>query len=227
MCSIQTIGDAAPLELEDDVDQFARLGVGQAAADLVEQQRRRAGRQRAGEFEALAVDQAERLGAAVGDAGHAGRRQSTRRRARRLRRGRAPPPWRAAAKTFSNTVMPENGRGIWWVRARPRRQRSAVGSAVTSSPAQPDGPGGRRVRADQDAEQRRLAGPVGADDADGLVGADREVDAVEHHQRVEALVEPAGVEQRFAGVVRHVAVRVFRLSCCRAAAWRRSARWGR
>ena len=70
--------------------------------------------------------------------------------------------------------------------------------------AQPDRSGGRRMRADQHAEQRRLAGPVGADDADGLVGADREIDAVEHHQRVEALVEPSGVEQRFAGVARHV-----------------------
>ena len=70
------MASAAPLELEDDVDEFARLGVGQAAADLVEQQRRGAGGERAGEFEALAVDEAKRLGAAVGDAGHAGRRRA-------------------------------------------------------------------------------------------------------------------------------------------------------
>ena len=70
--------------------------------------------------------------------------------------------------------------------------------------AQPDRSGGRRMRADQYAEQRRLAGPVGTDDADGFVGADREVDAVEHHQRVESLVDPFGFEQRFAGLERHV-----------------------
>ncbi len=63
---------------------------------------------------------------------------------------------------------------------------------------------GQRMRADQHVEQCGLARPVGADDADGFIGAHSEVDAVEHHQRVEALVEPAGVEQRIAGLVRHV-----------------------
>ena len=67
MCSIQTIAMPRALEFEDDVDQFVRLGVGQAAADLVEQQHRGVGRQRAGELEALAVDEAERLRAPVGD----------------------------------------------------------------------------------------------------------------------------------------------------------------
>ena len=60
------------------------------------------------------------------------------------------------------------------------------------------------MRADQHAEQCGLARPVGADDADGFVGADRKVDAVERHKRVEALVDPLGFEQRFAGLERHV-----------------------
>ena len=64
-------GDAAASQLEDRADQLLRLGVGQPAADLVEQQQRRLGRQRARKLEPLAVEQAERLGAAVGDAGHA------------------------------------------------------------------------------------------------------------------------------------------------------------
>ena len=64
-------GDAAPSQLEDRADQFLRLGVGQPAADLVEQQQRRLGRQRARELQPLAVEQAERFGGPVGDAGHA------------------------------------------------------------------------------------------------------------------------------------------------------------
>ena len=63
--------DVAAPQLEDGVDQLARLGVGQAAADLVEQQQVGIARERAGQFEPLAVEQAERLGAAVGDAHHA------------------------------------------------------------------------------------------------------------------------------------------------------------
>ena len=56
MCSIQTIAMPRRFQFEDDVDQFVRLGVGQAAADLVEQQHGGAGRERAGEFEPLAID---------------------------------------------------------------------------------------------------------------------------------------------------------------------------
>ena len=52
------------------------------------------------------------------------------------------------------------------------------------------------MRADQHAEQRRLAGAVRADDADRLAGADGEVDAVEHHQRAEALGQAFRVEQK-------------------------------
>src|ERR1035437_837747 len=47
---------------------------------------------------------------------------------------RRPPPQAAPTNTFSNTVMPPNGRGTWWARAIPRRQRSAAPVAVTSRP---------------------------------------------------------------------------------------------
>ena len=60
--------DAAGFQFEDDVDQFARLGVGQSAADLVEQQHGGIGGERARELEPLAIEQAERFGAPVGDA---------------------------------------------------------------------------------------------------------------------------------------------------------------
>ena len=44
--------------------------------------------------------------------------------------------------------------------------------------------------------ERRLAGPVGADDAYGFVGPNAEVDAVQHRKRAEALTEAGGVDNR-------------------------------
>ena len=67
MCSIQTIAMPRALQLADRLDELVRLRVGQAAADLVEQQHRRVGRERPRELEPLAVEQPERLGAAVGE----------------------------------------------------------------------------------------------------------------------------------------------------------------
>ncbi len=63
--------DVAPPELADRLDQLARLAIGQAAADLVEQQQRGAGGEGSGQFEALAVEKTERLGGAVGELQHA------------------------------------------------------------------------------------------------------------------------------------------------------------
>ena len=194
-------GDAAALQLEDHVDEFVRLGVGQAAADLVEQQHCRAGGERARELQPFAVDQAERLGAPIGEAGHAGQRQ----RLDGARVGRV--ALQAAAVRGGGEDVLEHRHAA----ERPRdlvRAREAApapfggrqGRHVLAAEAHP--PGGRRKRADEHAEQGRLAGPVGADDADRFVGVDREIDGVEDHQRVEALVEPHGVEQRFVGVLR-------------------------
>jgi len=50
--------------------------------------------------------------------------------------------------------------------------------------------------ADQDAEQRRLAGAVRADDADRLAGVDGKVDAIEHHEGAEAFRQAFRVEQK-------------------------------
>jgi len=51
--------------------------------------------------------------------------------------------------------------------------------------------------AGEDVEQRRLAGAVRADDADGLVGPDREIDAVEDDERPEPLPDADRGEDRF------------------------------
>ena len=52
----------------------------------------------------------------------------------------------------------------------------------------------RRLGADEQAEQRGLARSVGPDNAHGLVGADREVDAVEHLKRAETFRQRDGME---------------------------------
>ena len=65
-------GDSGSFELENNVDEPIRLGVRQAAADLVEQQDLRVGCESARKLEPLAVDEAEGFGAPVGDHRHFG-----------------------------------------------------------------------------------------------------------------------------------------------------------
>jgi len=56
-----------------------------------------------------------------------------------------------------------------------------------------------RQRAGEDIEQRGLAGAVGTDDADGLVGPNLEVHLFEHEERSETLVDAHGLEDRLRG----------------------------
>ena len=118
-------GDLRTPQLADRLDQLARLGVRQAGADLVQQQHDRVGRERPRQLEPLAVEQAERLRAAVGGVEHAADLErvdaTARRRPRACARRRRSPP----TNTFSKTVMPPNGRGTWCARAIPSRQRRA------------------------------------------------------------------------------------------------------
>ena len=187
--------DAARLNSQDDVDQFARLGVGQAAADLVEQQHRGIGGERAGEFEPLAVEEAERLGAPVGDRRHAAQRERLDRAGLGASRA-SPPPLAAATKTFSNTVMPLNGRGIWWVRTRPSRHRSAVGAPVTSSPRKRTLPPVGACAPTSTLSRVVLPAPFGPTMPTASSARERKVDAVQHHQRAEALVRPSASKQK-------------------------------
>ena len=58
--------DAGRADVLDQRDQRAAFVLGQAAGDLVEQQHARAGGERAGQLQPLAVEQREAAGAAVG-----------------------------------------------------------------------------------------------------------------------------------------------------------------
>src|SRR5438309_2026242 len=59
-------------------------------------------------------------------------RSSTSRQRSYASRPRWRPPAVAPTSTFSNTVIPANGRGTWWVRAMPSLHRSAAPLDVTS-----------------------------------------------------------------------------------------------
>ena len=187
--------DPAGFQFENDVDEFVRLGVGQAAADLVQQQHCGAGGERAGELEPLAIDESERLRAPVGDGSHAGQRKRVDRRligAFMLE----PAAMRGGGEDIlEHRHAAEGPRNLMRARQPPpaslRRRR---GGDVLAEKAHP--PAGRRMRADQQAEQGRLAGAVRPDDAHRLAGADGKVDPVEHHEGAEAFRQAFRLEQK-------------------------------
>ena len=106
-------GGAARVDRADGPDQRVGFMLGQAAGDLVEQQQLGIERQRAGELEALALQQGQRPGRHVGAADELGQLQHLRRSARSCRaRAGARRRSRRPAE-FSNTVMLVKGCGIW------------------------------------------------------------------------------------------------------------------
>ena len=61
-------------------------------------------------------------------------------------------------------------------------------------PVEADGPGIRRMLAQQQTEKARLAGTVRTDQAVHRAGLEREVDAVRHNHAAEGLAQPAHPE---------------------------------
>ena len=137
---------------------------------------------------------------ACGRAGRASRRggwrcRACRRGAGHRSRGRRrwsrakPPPFVAATKAFSKTVMPLKGRGTWWVRTRPRRARSEAGRAVTSSPRKRIVPLVGACAPTSTLSSVVLPAPFGPTMPTASLPRDREIDPVEHHERVEPLLD--------------------------------------
>ena len=188
MCSIQTIAIPLPPQLADR-RRRARSASASVRPPPISSSSRTCGfgRERAGELEPLAVEQAERLGPAVRDGRQAAQLEHLDDRVVARRGAGAPPPVVAPTRTFSNTVMPPNGRGTWCVRAdaEPAARAAPTGRDVGAPEADAAAVGA--LRAGEDVQQRRLARAVGADDADRLAGPHGEVDAVEHDERAEAL----------------------------------------
>ena len=120
-------------------DELGRLGVGEAGSDLVEQQHLRVGRERAGELEPLAVQQAERSRPAGSRAPSARTARAPRRPAVRIAAGRA-----AAAGRRARRDVLEHGHAAERLRHLVRAARCRAGSAraapaaVTSAPRNSD-----------------------------------------------------------------------------------------
>ena len=96
----------------------------------------------------------------------------------------------SATIRFSTTVMLLNGRGIWKLRAMPRRVRTWAGNCVMSSPRNTHGAGLGAERAGDAVDQRRLARAVRADQAEPLAGSDIDADIVERGEAAEAFCKP-------------------------------------
>ena len=104
-------GDVALAQGLDCVDQFGSFGIGQTATNLVQQQDDRIGGDGTCQFQALPVQEPERFGAPISDLQHAAKLQRVDAAVISLI-ARNPPPFAAATKRFSKTVIPPKGRGI-------------------------------------------------------------------------------------------------------------------
>jgi hypothetical protein len=180
------MGNAFGADLLDQRHQRAAFVLGQAARHFVEQQHTRFGRQSAGEFEALAIEQRqaagafvrfgdqaatlEQFGAAVVDGGFAFVGAEGRGDHHVLEHGHA-----------GKRLRDLEGTGKAEAAAALRRQ---VCNVVAG---QQHAAGIGRDGARGDAEQGRLAGAVRSDDAERLALGKRQIDAVSHHHRAEAL----------------------------------------
>ena len=127
--------DAARADLADRVDEGEHLGFGEPAGDLVEEQQRSAAWPALGR----ARDACGRATSASRRATLALCRMPARARASTAvsspePRSRSALPNVAPTSTFSKTLSPPNGRGIWAVRPMPIRQRACAGARVTSIP---------------------------------------------------------------------------------------------
>ncbi len=182
--------DAAGMDGADGRDQLAAFAVGQAAGDFVEQQHFRLGGQRAGQFQPLALKQAQAPGAVVGAVDKAGLAEGSPRI--------APPPGLRAARGSESARDEE----IFEYRKRLERLRdlecaahARPGSApsaarrVTSTPSKLDAPGIDRNIAGDQVEQRRLSRAVRADDAKRLARLKAKAHTLRDRERAEGFAD--------------------------------------
>ena len=194
-------GDALASNIADGRDELADLVLGQPACDLVEQQDARAGRQRPGEFQPLALQQGQRAG-------------------QRVRLGREAGPFQhldavivgrgfrlAGAERPADQQVLEHGHpaeGVRdLVRATDPGSASEVGRQAGDVLAREHDPAGvRRQTPGNQVEERALPRPVGADDAERLALLQRHVERIDHEERAEALGQVLDREDRAHGTAR-------------------------
>src|SRR5690242_6325853 len=179
-------GDALAPDLADERDQRRAFMLGEAASDLVEQQHLWAGRERAGELQALAVEQGERAGEAVRLVGKPAALQDFGAAIVDLALALAAPERGGDHHVLEHGHATER----LWDLERPREAKAAAPrrrQARDVAPREDDASRIGRDGAGHDAEQSRLAGAVRPDDAERLAFVEHEVDAVRDHDRAKAL----------------------------------------
>ena len=101
----------------------------------------------------------------------------------------------AAMSTFSSTVSSSKTDGVWNVRPTPSRTMTCSPRPMSSLPAKIDRAVRRAHEPGDRVDERRLAGPVGADDEAHLVLRQVEVETVDGVEGVECDVQTADLEQ--------------------------------
>ena len=161
-----------------------------ADGDLVEQQEVGLHRQRADDRRPLLLAAGQPVGEFVALVGQAEARQQLHRPRLGLGLRTASSTLRGASVTLRSTVMCGNRLNAW--NTMPMRRRTRLTSTprpVISSPSIQMRPASIVLEQVDAAQQRRLARPGGADQAHDLVLGDGQVDAAQHLQVVEGLVQ--------------------------------------
>ena len=177
-------------ELADHLEHLGDELRVERARHLVEQHQLGLHRERAHDRDALLLAAREPVGIVASRLSARPNRSSSVVRAARPRRCfDRPSASRGASVTLRSTVM--CGKRLYDWKTIPIRRRTAFTSRarVISSPAEQDAARVDRLEQVDAAQERRLAGARGADQADDLVLADREVDAAQHLVLAERLVQ--------------------------------------
>src|SRR5215469_9292239 len=175
----------APPDLANERDQVPTFVFGEPAGDFVEEQHLRIGRQRARQFQPLAIEQSETAGQPVGFAGKPAAGQD--RHAALVSIALASP----AAERRSDDKIFEHahaGKRLRNLERTPDTERTALRRRQVRdvAPGIDHAPAIRCERAADHAEQRRLAGAVRPDNAERLARRERKIDAIGDDNGAEA-----------------------------------------
>ena len=181
-------GDALAAKGAHQVHQFTGLGIGQPAADLVEQQHLGAGGQRPHQLQPLAAQQAQSFCTAVGQRLHATQAQALHGAVARIAGVQACAVRGAGEHVFKHRHAQERTGHL--VGARNTCTAAVCRTAGAHiHPLEPDGALAWRKRSGQHVQQRGLARTVGPDDAHGLVTAHRKIELIQHFERTKSHVD--------------------------------------
>ena len=173
--------DAGGVDVADDVEQLADDRRRQAERELVDAEQPRVDEQRLGDRELLLLAAGQRCRPRLPRRGRScGNRSSSRsiRAVELVADGEA-----AELEVLADGEVGEHGLAAHHQRRRPAGSRSSAGTPVTSWPSRVTVPERRRLEPGEHAQHRRLAGAVGAEQAEDLARLDVERHAEQHRHR--------------------------------------------